>query len=210
MKKLALLGASGHGKVVADIAICGGWQDVVFYDDAWPQRQENGAWRVVGDTRLLLQHIKDFDGVLVSIGDCATRWHKHLELKAIGAPFVTLIHPKAYISSAARLGLGSVVMPGSIINVDASLGEACIVNTAATIDHDCQLGNAVHVSPGAHLSGNVAIGNGSWVGLGALIKQGVVIGSGVTIGAGALVLGPVDDCKTVIGLPARELIKRHK
>jgi sugar O-acyltransferase (sialic acid O-acetyltransferase NeuD family) len=207
MKKLALLGASGHGKVVADIAICGGWQDIVFYDDAWPQRQENGAWRVVGDTSLLLQHIKDFDGVLVSIGDCETRWHKHLELKAIGALLVTLIHPKACISSAARLGLGSVVMPGSVVNVDASMGEACIVNTGATIDHDCVLGDAVHVSPGAHLSGNVTVGDGSWIGLGALVKQGVVIGKGVIVGAGSVVLGPVADGKTVIGTPARELTK---
>ena len=210
MRRLALLGASGHGKVVADVALCAGWQEVVFYDDAWPQRQENGAWKIVGDSRLLLAHANQFEGVLVAIGDCATRWRKHLELKAACAPLVSLVHPKAYVSGMAQIGAGSVVMPGAVVNVDTTLGEACIVNTGATIDHDCHLGDAVHVSPGAHLSGNVTVGSGSWIGLGALIKQGVVIGSGVTVGAGAVVLAPVADDKTVVGVPARELIKRHE
>lgn len=210
MRRLALLGASGHGKVVADVALCASWQEVVFYDDAWPQRQDNGAWKIEGDSRLLLAHANQFEGVLVAIGDCATRWRKHLELKAAGAPLVSLVHPMAYVSGMAQIGAGSVVMPGAVVNVDATLGEACIVNSGATIDHDCHLGDAAHVSPGAHLSGNVTVGNGSWIGLGALIKQGVVIGSGVTVGAGAVVLAPVADDKTVVGVPARELIKRHE
>ena len=209
MKRLALLGASGHGKAVADVAICAGWREVLFYDDAWPQRQENGVWKIVGDFRMLLEHAKGFEGVVVSIGDNATRWRKYLELRSAGTPLVTLIHPKACVSAMTNLGRGSVVMPGAVINVDACLGDACIVNTGATIDHDCRLGDAVHVSPGAHLSGNVTVGNGSWIGLGSLIKQGVVIGNWVTVGAGAVVLGPVADRKTVVGVPARELTNRH-
>lgn len=209
MKRLALLGASGHGKVVADLAICAGWQEVVFFDDAWPQLKENGAWKVSGDSKLLLEHVNEFDGVLVSIGDCAIRWHKHRELKAAGAPLVTLTHPKACVSSMVRLGAGSVVMAGVVINVDVIMGEAGIVNTGATIDHDCILGSAVHVSPGAHLSGNINVRNGSWIGLGALIKQGVTIGERVTVAAGAVVLSSVADGKTVAGVPARELVKRR-
>lgn len=210
MKRLALLGASGHGKVVADVALCAGWQEVVFYDDAWPTTQDNGVWKVIGDSQLLLKQASEFDGVLVSIGNCATRWRKHLELKAAGAPLVSLIHPRACASAMASLGTGSVVMAGAVVNIDASLGEACIVNTGATIDHDCRLGDAVHVSPGAHLSGNVTVGQGSWIGLGALVKQGVTIGSRVTVGAGAVVLKSTGDDVTVIGLPARELHKQSQ
>lgn len=210
MKRLALLGASGHGKVVADLALCAGWQEVVFYDDAWPTLQENGAWKIVGDFQMLLKRAAEFDGVLVSIGNCATRWRKHLELKAAGAPLVSLIHPKACVSSMANLGIGTVVMAGAVVNIDASLGEACILNTGATIDHDCHLGDAVHVSPGAHLSGNVTIAQGCWIGLGALVKQGVTIGSRVTVGAGAVVLKSTGDDVTVIGVPARELLKQSE
>lgn len=207
MRKLALLGASGHGKAVADMAMYAGWQEIVFYDDDWPHRKDNGSWKIVGNSSSLLAHVNNFEGVLVTIGDCATRWTKYLELKAAGAPLISLVHPKANLSIMVEIGKGSVVMPGAVVNVDATLGEACIINTGATIDHDCRLGDAVHVSPGAHLSGNVTVGNVSWIGLGALIKQGVVIGSSVIVGAGALVLSPVADSKTVVGVPARELIK---
>lgn len=210
MRRLALLGAGGHGKVVADVAMCVGWQEVVFYDDTWPKSQVNGAWKVIGDSHLLMKHLAEFDGVLVSIGNCITRWQKHIELKSAGAPLVSLIHPKACISSSVTIGSGTVVMPGAIINIDASLGEACIVNTGATVDHDCRLSDAVHISPGAHLSGNVTIGKESWIGLGAVVKQGLTIGSGVIVGAGSVVLKSTCDEVTVVGIPARELLKRSQ
>ena len=54
MKCLAILGASGHGKVVADAAECSGWDRIVFYDDAWPKCEVNGVWNVIGDTEALL------------------------------------------------------------------------------------------------------------------------------------------------------------
>ena len=44
MKTLAILGASGHGKVVADAALSTGlWQEVVFYDDAWPAKKKTAV-----------------------------------------------------------------------------------------------------------------------------------------------------------------------
>ena len=33
MAKLAIIGASGHGKVLADIAELTGWEEIDFYDD---------------------------------------------------------------------------------------------------------------------------------------------------------------------------------
>ncbi len=208
MKRLALLGASGHGKVVADVALSAGWDEVVFYDDAWPQKQTNGVWRIEGDGAQLLAQAHAFEGVVVAIGDGVVRWRKHLALLSAGARLVSLAHPRACVSHHAQIGAGSVLMPGAVVNVDATLGQACIVNTGATIDHDCRLGDAVHVSPGAHLSGSVIVGHGAWIGLGALIKQGVEIGPGVTVGAGAVVLESVPEGQTVVGVPAQELIKR--
>lgn len=205
MKKLALLGASGHGKVVADIAMSVGWQEIFFFDDAWPSLKINGAWSVIGNMDSLLEQLHEFDGVLVSIGNCVTRWEKHLQLRKAGASLVSLVHPTAYVSSMASLGIGSVVMPASVINVDAQLGEASIVNTGTTIDHDCILGDSVHISPGAHLSGNVTVGSCSWIGVGASVKQGIRIGKLAMVGAGAAVVNTVHDNQTVTGVPARDI-----
>lgn len=203
MRQLALLGASGHGKVVADAALAAGWQEVVFFDDAWPTVERNGHWPVVGDTAALLTRARDFDGVLVSIGNCETRWRKQQSLQEAGANIATVVHPRASVSPFVSLGPGSVVMANAVINVDTTIGEAAIVNTGATIDHDCVLGRAVHVSPGAHLSGNVMVGDCTWVGVGAVARQGTRIGAGVMVGAGAVLVSMVADGLTVVGCPAK-------
>lgn len=205
MRRLALLGASGHGKVVADAALAGGWDAVEFFDDAWPERQSNGPWPVAGDSLALLTRLADFQGVVVSIGDCAVRWNRHQELLIAGATMATVVHPAAVVSRHALLGVGTVVMAGAVVNIDAVVGQSCIINTGATVDHDCRLGDAVHICPGVHLSGDVQVGHGSWVGVGAAVKQGMIIGERAVVGAGAVVVQAVPDGLTVVGNPAAPL-----
>lgn len=205
MKRLALLGASGHGKVIADTAECCGWQEIEFFDDAWPDRRSNGCWPVVGDTTALLANVGRFDGVLVAIGNNHIRQAKLLELQAAGAHIVSLIHPSATFSRYASLGVGSVVFAGAVINADTQIGQGAILNTGCSVDHDCILGNAVHISPGARLAGGVQMGDLSWVGIGASIRQLVLIGSSVIVGGGAAVIADVSDGLTVVGVPARSL-----
>ncbi len=203
MKHLAILGASGHGKVVADIAECCGWQQIVFFDDAWPGVLKNGAWQIVGDTETLLDKISDYDGVIVGIGNNAIRHQKLQLLDAVDVNIVSLVHPSAIISNYASIGVGSVVMAGVVVNVDVKTGCGAILNTSCSIDHDCALGDSVHVSPGARLAGNVCIGDKSWVGIGAVVRQSVDIGKNVMIGAGAAVISNLPDGATALGVPAR-------
>jgi sugar O-acyltransferase (sialic acid O-acetyltransferase NeuD family) len=210
MKRLALLGAGGHGKVVADAALASGWDIVEFYDDAWPGRTVNGHWPVLGDMAALMQRASEYEGVAVSIGNCAVRWAKQCALQAAGAKLATIVHPKSWVSPFARLGPGTVVMAGAVINTDAIIGDAGIVNSDATVDHDCKLSHAVHVTPGAHLLGDVAVGAHSWIGVGAVARQGSRIGSNVMVGAGAVVVQDIPDGLTVIGNPARPMQKKDK
>jgi sugar O-acyltransferase (sialic acid O-acetyltransferase NeuD family) len=193
--------------VVADAALLAGWEDVVFYDDAWPGRQDNRHWPVAGDLAAMLAQAAEFDAALVSIGNGQARWEKQCVLVAAGVRLATVVHPHAQVSRFATLGAGTVVMAGAVINADASVGDACIINTGATVDHDCALEHGVHISPGANLSGNVQIGALSWIGVGAAVRQGIAIGAGVMVGAGAVVVKPVTDGATMIGNPAREQIK---
>ena len=203
MRKLAILGASGHGRVLADTAECCGWSGVEFFDDAWPDLQFNHAWAVCGDSSSLLERLAQFEGVLVAIGDNRTRQAKLRELLAAGARVTTLIHPSAVVSRHATIEPGSVVCAGAVVNVGARVGLGAILNTGCSVDHDCVLGAAVHISPGARLAGGVCVGDLSWIGIGASVRQSIRLGDGVMVGAGAAVVADVADGVTVMGVPAR-------
>lgn len=203
--KLAILGASGHGKVVADTAECCGWQTVEFFDDAWPGLQTNAAWSVVGDSAALLGRLADFDGVVVAIGNNRIRHAKLIELRTAEACLVTLVHPAAIVSRYAAIGQGTVVFAGAVVNAEACIGQGAILNTGCSIDHDCVLGDAVHISPGARLAGGVQVGDLSWIGIGASVRQLVRIGERVMVGAGSAVVGDIPNDVTVAGVPAKRM-----
>ena len=205
MKRLAILGASGHGKVVADIAECCGWDEVVFFDDACPKASVNGHWAVVGNSQRLVECLDTFAGVVVAIGNNAIRAEKLRWLSEISAPVVTLVHPSSVISQYAELGAGTVLMPGVVVNVSSKIGDGVILNTGCSIDHDCTIGDCAHISPGARLAGGVKVGAQSWIGIGTSVKQLVQIGQWVTVGAGAAVVTDLPDGVTAVGVPARPM-----
>lgn len=208
MKRLAIVGASGHGKVVADIAECCGWEAVEFFDDAYTDQTSmlTGNWPVVGTLSDLLSGVSGYTGVIVAIGDNQVRKSISQSLLAAGANLVTLVHPLAIVSRYAEIGAGSVVVAGAVINAYAVIGSGAIINTGSSIDHDCHLDDYVHISPGVHLAGGVKIRSCCWVGIGACVKQQVTIGANVTVGAGSVVVHNILDNLTVVGVPARPLM----
>lgn len=203
--RLAVLGASGHGKVVADAALLVGWKDVVFFDDALPALTAVGPWQVTGNSHSLRAQASDYDGLVVAIGDNVTRLEKMAMFSELGLPAVTIIHSSSIISEFARIGQGSVVCAGAVINPFAEIGRGAIINTGATVDHDCKVADGVHISPGAHLGGAVQVGRATWIGLGASVKQCIRIGEHSIVGMGAVVVCDVPSGVTVVGVPARKI-----
>ena len=206
--RLAILGASGHGKVVADAAALAGWDEVMFFDDAWPQLAKNGPWLIAGNTEALLQGLREFDGVVVAIGNNRIRQLKRNELTVAGARLVSVVHPSAVVSKHALVGVGSVVFANAVINACAKLGRGCIVNTGAVVGHDCVLGDFAHVSPNAVMAGGVKVGPLAWVGACASIRQLIEVGEGAVVGMGAVVTKNVPPGVTVVGNPAKVLKPR--
>ncbi|MCS0378409.1 acetyltransferase [Vibrio diabolicus] len=205
----AILGASGHGKVVAEIAELNGYTNIEFFDDRWPGLQNVEHWPVKGNSEALLKIAAQFDLTVIAIGNNKVRLEKQKQLSIAGAKFSVLEHPRATISRHSQLDKGTVVMAGAVINPFVKVGKACIINTASTIDHDCHLADGVHVSPGCNLAGGVTVGEGSWLGIGSQVKQLISIGTGVMVGAGATVLNHVPDLQTVVGTPA-QIVNKSK
>jgi sugar O-acyltransferase (sialic acid O-acetyltransferase NeuD family) len=207
MKSCAILGAGGHGKVVAEIAELNGYNEVIFFDDAFPQTTSLEHWTILGNFHHLCEQLNRFDGVFVAIGNNQVRYEKQQQLQKLNASILSLIHPQAIVSKYAQIKRGSVIMAGAVVNPFSIIDEGCIINTGSTIDHDCFIGAFCHISPGANIAGGVTIGKGSWIGIGAQIKQLVNISNNVVIGAGATVVKNVAQNLTVVGTPAKPLNK---
>lgn len=206
MKNLVIIGAGGHGKVVADCAdLTGRWSGISYLDDRFPELAQVAGWPVTGPASDWVKHPPDTCDFLVAIGDNRTRLRFLIDLLDRGLQLPVLVHPRAAISTRAALGPGTVVFAQSVVNIGTYVGVGAILNTGCLVDHDCLVGDGVHISPGANLAGNVTVGPGSWIGIGASIRQGIVIGRDVTIGAGAAVVADIPDLLTVAGVPAKKL-----
>ena len=206
MKKLLLIGAGGHGKVVADVAEQSErWDEILFLDEEFPKRKHNGVWSIVATPSRAKGMFGEYRDAFVSIGDAEARMRWIAKLMDWGYEIPTLIHPRSVVSRYARIDKGSVVMPLACINAGARLGKGVIVNTSATVDHDCVVEDGVHLAPGVHLSGDVQVGEGAWLGTGASCIQGLRVGAGAMVGAGATVIRDIPDRVTAVGTPARLL-----
>lgn len=199
MKQLIIIGASGHGKVVADCAVKNGYEHIVFLDDD-ESVTHCGKYQVMGRSAEADRLPGD---VIVAIGNAGFR--KKIQTETDERRLVTLIHPEAVVGDDVEIGAGSVVMAGAVINPGSRVGKGVIVNTCSSIDHDCKIGDFVHVAVGAHLAGSVEVEEASWIGAGAIINNNLRICGSCVIGAGAVVVKDIREAGTYVGVPARRV-----
>lgn len=197
MKRLRIIGAGGHGRVLADIAQAMGYMDIAFLDAKFPNLTRSGIWDVIGTPA----DIDDNAEYALGVGHNQTRIDL---LESFPTDLATLIHPSSTVSPHAEIGAGGVICAGALVGAFARLGQGCIVNTGASVDHDCVLSDGVHISPGVSLGGGVFVGARTWVGIGAVVREYKSIGSDVMVGAGAAVTRDVADDARIGGVPAKE------
>ena len=199
--RLAIIGASGHGKVIADIALLNGYKEIVFFDHD-PSVKKCAGFDVVGRSNTVEAYKENYD-IFIAIGKPKTRQKIQEKLETAGVSVVTLIHPKAVIGCDIKIGAGTVVMANAVINPSTNIGKGCIINTGCTVDHDNQIADYVHISVGAHLAGTVSIGEKTWIGAGAVVSNNVKITGNCIIGAGAVVVKDILEAGTYVGVPAQ-------
>lgn len=206
MKRLVFIGASGHGKVCAEIAELNRYEDILFLDDD-RQLKECSGHTVVGIEADFLKLVDDSVDFFVSIGNTDTRKRIQYEIVEAGGNIATLVHPESIIGKDVKIGAGSVVMAGAVINLGTTIGEGVIVNTLSSIDHDCMIGDYCHIAVGSHICGTVEVGCGCWIGAGATVSNNVNICDDCVVGTGAVVIKDIDVPGTYVGMP---VIKKEK
>lgn len=197
-RTLAIIGAGGHGRVVADIARLNGY-DVHFFDDDKSNKLSSGTV----DEALKHKNM----AFIVAIGDNETRMNITNRISDLGLRLATLIHPRACIAADAVIAPGTVVMANAVVNSGAVICKGCIINTSAVVEHDCRIGDFTHISVNSTVAGTVTIGRLCFIGAGATIINNISISDSVIIGAGAVVVEDIMEKSTYIGVPARNIRK---
>lgn len=211
-RSLLVYGSGGHGKVVADAAVCAGWQVRGFADDdagrAHAQIFGLPVLAVGRDAAVRLCLERETHAV-IAVGDNRARMGMYQALAQAGVRMATIIHSAAVIAASADVGPGTVVLANAVVGPDSRIGENVILNTAAAVDHDCVVGDHVHLAPGARTGGTVSIGPGTMLGIGASARNNITIGAWSMVGMGAVVTRDVPDGVTVYGNPARIQPRGH-
>jgi sugar O-acyltransferase (sialic acid O-acetyltransferase NeuD family) len=205
-KKIMIIGAGGHGQVVADIYLLCEQKEsmrlVGFIDD-----DESLIGNVFFDRPVLdkLSNLQkySFDKILVAIGKNDIRQNVVNKIERQGIAFSQAIHPTSILAKNVEIGVGTTICAGAVINTGSRIGNHVILNTGCTVDHHNDIGDFVHIAPGCHLGGDVTIGEGTLIGIGALVLPQCSIGKGCTIGAGAVIIKNIPDYSVVVGNPGK-------
>ncbi len=203
---MAIVGYSGHAYVIIDILLNAG-RLVTAYCDAEEKTINPYHLTYLGKEMEVIDKLRQFD-FFACVGHNGIREKIHTQLSQFLGDPINAIHPSAVISASVKMGEGVMIAANATLNPLVTLGRGVICNTSSSIDHECAVGDFCHIAPGAVLCGNVQVGRSTFIGANSVIKQGIVIGNNVTIGAGTVVIKDIPDNTTVVGNPAKTLVKK--
>ncbi|MFA5149156.1 MAG: acetyltransferase [Candidatus Omnitrophota bacterium] len=208
-KKILLVGAGGHCKVILDLLL----RSKEFKVAGIIDKKERIGERILGVQvngtdpdlpRFIKAGVRHCFISVGSVGDPRLRVKLYDLARNAGFAFPNLVSPHAIVSSYASLGNGNFIAPGAIINAGSKVGDNCIINTGAIIEHDCVIGDHVHIASGSVLSGGVSVGDYAHIGTGTFVIQNLKIGERAIIGAGSVVTRDVRKNALAYGNPCNE------
>lgn len=216
MKTFAIFGASGCGRGVLPLARHQLQQTeaqpwgLVFVDDQPPAPQLNGH-RVLTYVQWLAEPAASRH-ICLAIANGVVRETLAARCFADGVQFFDVKAANVVVMDDVQIGLGAVLCPFVTLTSNIRIGQHFHANLYSYVEHDCVIGDFVTFAPSVQCNGNVVIEDHAYIGAGAVLRQGqpgapLVIGRGAVVGMGAVVTRNVAPGTTVVGNPARLMVR---
>ena len=193
---LIIFGGGGHGKTVIDLVrAMGTYRIVGVIDDRLPVGSEVLGAPVLGGASVLEEWhsrgVRLAVNAVGGIGNVAVRLKIFDILASAGFSCPVLVHPTAVVEHSATLEAGVQVLAQAYVSSAARVGFGTVLNTSAIVHHDCVIGQVVNLSPGATLAGNVRVENYAQIGMLATVNLQVTVGERALLGNGCTVKADV-------------------
>jgi len=207
LKEVYIIGAGTYGEVMHDLCELLHYKVIGYYDD---NEQKLGCVingvRVLGKLSDLSEKIIEDKLFIVAIGNNVLRHSIMSDLKEKGALFPSIIHPTAFISETAKLGVGCYVQANAVIWAYTEIGDYTIISPNAVIAHHTIIGQACLISTLSGIGASIHLEDRVFVGMGSTIVTGVKrVCADTYFGAGTVLLKSVEVPGVYVGAPARRI-----